>query len=89
MCCSVSSFDLLYYDNECMTTGIRSLSYAFMEMNISVGPDVSGMTFCATCIDPRVRTSQGHSRLCSLPLSSYVCDRDVYLYAIEKDKDGA
>jgi small subunit ribosomal protein S28e len=27
MCCSVSSFDLdlLYYDNECMTTGIRSL----------------------------------------------------------------
>jgi hypothetical protein len=35
---------LLYYDNECMTTRIRSLSYAFMEMNMSVGPDVSGMT---------------------------------------------
>lgn len=42
MCCSVSSFDLdlLYYDNECMTIGIWSLSNAFMEMNMSVGLDV-------------------------------------------------
>ena len=41
MCCSVFSFDLdlLYYDNECMIMGIRSLSYAYMEMNMSVGPD--------------------------------------------------
>ena len=38
MCCFVSSFDhglLLYYDNECMTTGTRSLSYAFLGINMS------------------------------------------------------
>jgi hypothetical protein len=65
MCCSVSSFDLdlLYYDNECMTTGFRTLSYAFMEMNMSVGPDVSGMTIYASCIDPRARALQGHTGL--------------------------
>jgi hypothetical protein len=53
-----------------------------MEMNMSVGPDVSDMTICASCIDPRVRTLLGHTRLYNLRLLSYVRERDVCSYAI-------
>ena len=68
-----------------MTTGFRSLSYAFMEMNMSIGPDVSGLTIYASCIDPQARALQGHTRLWNLRLLSCVREREVCSYVI---KDG-
>lgn len=62
MCFSVSSFDLdlLYYDNECMTTGIWSLSYyAFMEMDLQYERRSRRFRYDYLCIMHR---ESGHCR---------------------------
>ena len=74
--CSVSSFDLdlLYY----VTMNARSREFGH---SLSLHgneyerrtPDVSGMTICASYIDPRVRTLQGLTTLYNLYVRSQTC----------------